>query len=75
MLFILDPSKPAQEVIFSRKKASLCSSDYKSKYYSIWKNVLSRKTRCIHIDGAISKISKGISVFKNFGHGLPQAFN
>ena len=74
MLFNPDPDKPAQEVLFSRKKQNASSTNHEFQQQTGWKNVLS-KTPCVlfdeklnfkqNIDNVIPKINKGISVIKN----------
>ena len=71
MLFNLDPSEPAQEVLFSRKKKihfhpTITLSKVQVERVSYGKhlgilldNILNFKQ---HIDSAISKVNKGISV-------------
>ena len=75
MLFNPNPSKPAQEVIFSRKKQfqshpTISLNNFQVERASYQKHLgiildekLNLKQR---VDNAISKINKGISVTKNF---------
>ena len=81
MLFTTDPKKPAQEIIFSRKKQSqshptislnnihLERASYQKHLGIIINEKLYFKQ---HIDNAILKSDKGISVIKNLRHGLPR---
>ena len=75
MLFNPDPSKPAQDV----KNASSSSSSLnniqveRASYQKQFGIVLDEKRIFKqHIDSAISKINKGMSVFKKLRHSLPQ---
>ena len=61
MLFNTDPSKPAQEVVFSRKK--------KEQLGLIPDEKLNFKQ---HIDSALLKTNKGISVIKKLRYSLPR---
>ena len=79
--FLPDPKKPAQEIIFSRKKQSqshptislnnihLERASYQKHLGIIINEKLYFKQ---HIDNAILKSDKGISVIKNLRHGLPR---
>ena len=81
MLFNPDPKKPAQEVIFSRKKQSQSHptislnnihverASYQKQLGIILDEKLNFKQ---HIDNAILKFDKGISVIKKLRHGLPR---
>ena len=81
MLFNPDPTKPAQEVIFSKKKQfqshpmiSLSNiqverASYQKQLGIILDEKLNFKQ---HVDNAISKINKGISVIKKLRHSLPR---
>ena len=81
MLFNPDPKKPAQEVIFSRKKQSQSHptislnnihverASYQKHLGIIIDEKLNFKK---HIDNAILKFDKGISVIKKLRHGLPR---
>ena len=80
MLLNPDSSKPAQEVLFSRKKKVQShpiltlkivqvekSSYQKTSWPSTW-----WKAKLQHIDNAISKINKGIAVIKKLRYSLPR---
>ena len=80
MLFNPDPKKPAQEVIFSRKKQvqihptiNLNNVEVERAPYQKHLNIiLDEKLNFIqHIDSAISKINKGITVIKKLRCSLP----
>ena len=73
MLFNPDPNKPAQEVIFSRKKQfqshpTISLNNFQVERASYQKHlgiILDEKLNFKqHADNAISKINKGISVIK-----------
>ena len=76
MLFNPDPSKPAQEVLFSRKNqiqnhptislnnVQVQRSSYQKHLGIILDEKLNFKQHIL--DSAISKVSKGISVIENF---------
>ena len=73
MLFNPDPSKPAQEVLFSRKKKTQSHPELslnnipveRSSYQKHLGLILHEKLNFKqHIDNAISKINKGIAVIK-----------
>ena len=75
MLFNLDPSKPAEEVIFSRKNQiqshpTVSFNNIQFERASYQKHlgiILDEKLNFKqHVDNAISKINKGISAIKNF---------
>ena len=75
MLFNPDPNKPAQEVIFSRKKQfqshpTISLNNFQVERASYQKHlgiILDEKLNFKqHVDNAISKINKGISAIKNF---------
>ena len=81
MLFNLDPKKPAQEVIFSRKKQSQSHPTISLKnipgerasYQKHLGIILDEKLNFKqHIDNAILKINKGISVIKKLRYSLPR---
>ena len=81
MLFNPDPKKPAQEVIFSRKKqvqihptVNLNNVEVeKAPYQKHLGIILDEKLNFIqHIDSAISKINKGIAVIKKLRYSLPR---
>ena len=76
MLFNPDPSKPAQEVIFSRKKQHqnhpiISLNDIQVERAPYQKHlgiILDEKLNFKqHIDSVISKVNKGIAVIKNSG--------
>ena len=81
MLFNPDPKKSAQEVIFSRKKQSqnhptislnnihVERATYQKHLGIILDEKLNFKQ---HVDNAILKINKGISVIKKLCHSLPR---
>ena len=81
MLFNPDPSKLAQEVLFSRKREvqihptitlnniSVERASYQKHLGIILDEKLNFKQ---HIDSAISKINKGISVIKRLRYSLPR---
>ena len=73
MLFNPDPSKPAQEVLFSRKKKiqvhpTISLNTVQVEKVSYQKHLLilldEKHNFKQHIDSAISKVSKDISVIK-----------
>ena len=81
MLFNPDSKKPEQEVIFSRKKQSQCHPTIslnnihveRASYQKHLGIILDEKLNFKqHIDNAILKIDKGISVIKKLRHGLPR---
>ena len=76
MLFNPDPSKPAQEVLFSRKKTSNSSNHIQVGRASHHKHLgvlLDQKLNFKqHIDTTILKINKGISTIKKLRHSLPR---
>ena len=81
MLFNPDPSKPAQEVLFSRKKQvqihptiSLNNLQVeRAPYQKHLGLILDEKINFKqHIVGAISKVNKGISVIKKLRYSLPR---
>ena len=81
MLFNPDPSKPAQEVLFSRKKKAdnhpsislnniqVESTTYQKHLGLILDEKLNFKQ---HVESAISKINKGIGVIKKLRYSLPR---
>ena len=81
MLFNPDPSKPAQEVLFSRKKQSQIHPTLSLNNIQV-ERVASQKHLGVildeklnfkqHIDSAISKVNKGISVIRKLRHSLPR---
>ena len=73
MLFNPDPRKPAQEVLFSRKKKIQVHPTISLNTVQVEKVSYPKHLRILldekhnfkqHIDSAISKVSKGISVVK-----------
>ena len=81
MLFNPDPSKPAQEVIFSRKNQfqshptiSLNSSQVERASYQKPLGIILDEKRNLkqHVENAIPKINKGISAIKKLRHSLPR---
>ena len=81
MLFNPDPSKPAQEVLFSRKKKTQSHPEISlnnipvelSSYQKHLGLILDEKLNFKqHIDNAISKINKGIAVIKRLRYSLPR---
>ena len=81
MLFNPDPSKPAQEVLFSRKKQvqihptiSLNNIQVeRAPYQKHLGLILDEKLNFTqHIVNAISKVNKGISIIKKLRYSLPQ---
>ena len=76
MLFHADPSKPTQEVLFSRKKqsATIDLNDIQVERTSYQKHlgILLDEKRNFrqHIDSFIPKINKGISIMKKRQHSL-----
>ena len=81
MLSNLDPSKPAQEVVFSRNKKlkshpiiSLNNIHVEKASYVKHLGILPDEKLNFkqHIDSVILKINKGISVFKKLGYSLPR---
>ena len=81
MLFNLDLSKPAQEVLFSRKKQvqihptiSLNNTQVeRAPYQKHLGLMLNEKLNFIqHIVNAISKVNEGISIMKKLRYSLPR---
>ena len=81
MLFNPDSSKPTQEVLFSRKKKiqvhpTISLNNVQVERVSYQKHLailLDEKLNFKqHIDSAISKVNKGISVIKKLRHNLPR---
>ena len=81
MLFNPDPSKPAQEVIFSRKRKeeshpiiSLNNIEVERTPYQKHLGLLLDEKLNFkqHVDNAILKINKGISIIKKLRHSLPR---
>ena len=67
MLFNPDPSKPAQEVLFSRKKQIQVHPTISLNNVQVEKLNFKK-----HIDSIISKVNKGISVIKKLKYTLPR---
>ena len=81
MLFNPDPNKPPQEVIFSRKKQSqnhpsISLNNIQVERASYQKHlgiILDEKLNFKqHVDNAILKVNKGISVIKKLRYSLPR---
>ena len=81
MPFNPDPKKPAQEVIFSRKKQLQINPTINLNNVEVERAPYQKHLRIIldeklnfkqHIDSAISKINKGIAVIKKLRYGLPR---
>ena len=81
MLFNPDPCKPAQEVVFSRKKKTqshpaISLNNIQVERTSYQKHLgllLDEKLNFKqHVDSAILKMNKGISVIKKLRHSLPR---
>ena len=81
MLFNPDPTKPAQEVLFSRKKQdqlhptiSLNNIQMEKVPYQKHLGLLpdQKLNFKLHIDCAISNVDKGIAVMKKLRHSLPR---
>ena len=81
MLFNPDPKKPAQEVLFSRKKQiqvhptlSLNGIDVERAPYQKHLGIMLDEKLNFkqHVDSAISKINKGIAVIKKLRYTLPR---
>ena len=81
MLFNPDPSKPAQEVIFSRKRKeeshpiiSLNNIEVERTPYQKHLGLLLDEKLNFkqHVDNTILKINKGISIIKKLRHSLPR---
>ena len=80
MLFNPDPTKPAQEVIFSKKKKktqtypSLNNIQVEKVPYQKHLGILLDEKLNFkqHVDSAILKINKGISVIKKLRYSLPR---
>ena len=80
MLFNPDPSKPVQEVLFSRKKEVQIPQEVLNNIQV--ERVPSQKHLGLilheklnfkqHIVSAISKVNKGISIIKKLRHSLPR---
>ena len=81
MLFNPDPSKPAQEVLFSRKNQILVHPTISLNSVQVERVPYQKHLGVIldeklnfkqHIDNAISKVNKGISVIKKLRYSLPR---
>ena len=74
MLFSPDHSKPAQEVLFSRKKKVQIHPTIIPKNIQVERGILLDEKLSFkqHIDDAILKINRGISVIKKLRHSLPR---
>ena len=81
MLFDSDPKKPAQEVVFSRKKQLQSHPMISLNNVHVEKTSQQKHLGIIldeklnfkqHVDNAILKINKGISVIKKLCHTLPR---
>ena len=81
MLFNPDPAKPAQEVLFSRKKQNQIHPTISLNNIQVEKVPYQKHLGLIldqklnfkqHIDCAISKINKGIAVIKKLRYSLPR---
>ena len=80
MLFNPDPSKPAQEVIFSRKKVQIHPTitlnniqSERTTYQKHFGILLDEKLNFRqYIDTTILKVNKGFSVIKKLRHSLPR---
>ena len=81
MLFNPDPSKPAQEVLFSRKKKTQSHSEISVNNIPVVRSSNQKHLGLIlgeklnfkqHIDNAISKINKDIAVIKKLRYSLPR---
>ena len=81
MVFNPDPSKPAQEVLFSRKKQVQVHPTISLNNIQIEKAPYQRHLGLIikeklnfeqYIDSAISKVNKGISIIYRFRYRLPR---
>ena len=81
MLFNPDPSKSAQEVLFSRKKKAQSHPIISLNNIQVEKSSNQKHLGLIldeklnfkqHIDSAISKINKGIAVIKKLRYNLPR---
>ena len=80
MLFNPGPKKPAQKVLFSRKSQirnhpTLSLNNIQVERSTYCKQLILLDEKLIfkeHINSAISKVNKGISVIKKLRHTLPQ---
>ena len=81
MLFNPNPKKTAQEVLFSRKNQIESHSTISLNSIQVKRTAFQKHLGLIldeklnfkqHVDSAISKVNKGISVIKKLGHTLPR---
>ena len=81
MLFNPDPTKPAQEVIFSKKKKTQTHPIISVNNIQVEKVPYQKHLGILldeklnfkqHVDSAILKMNKGISVIKKLRHSLPR---
>ena len=81
MLFNPDPTKPAQEVLFSRKKQDQIHPTIRLNNIQVEKVPYQKHMGLIldqklnfkqHTDCTISKINKGIAVIKKLRYSLPR---
>ena len=81
MLFNPDPTKPAQEVFFSRKKKTLYHPTLSLNNIQVERASSQKHLGLIldeklnfkqHIESAIVKINKGVAVIKKFRYSLPR---
>ena len=81
MLFNPDPKKPAQEVLFSRKKQAQIHPSINFNNVEVERAPFQKHLGVIldeklnfkqHVDNAISKINKGIAVIKKLRYSLPR---
>ena len=72
MLFNPDPTKPAQEVLFSRKKQNQIHPTISLNNIQVEKVLDQKLNFKQHTDCAISKINKGIVVIKKRRYSLPR---
>ena len=81
MLFNPDPCKPAQEVVFSRKKKTQSHPTISLNNIQVERTSYQKHLGLLldeklnfkqHVDSAILKMNKGISVIKKLRHSLPR---
>ena len=81
MLFNPDPKKPAQEVLFSRKKQAQFHPTISLNNVEVERAPFHKRLGVMldeklnfkqHVDNAISKIKKGIAVIKKLRYSLPR---
>ena len=81
MLFNPDPTKPAQEVLFSRKKKTLNHPKLSLNNIHVERASSQKHLGLIldeklnfkqHIESAIVKINKGVAVIKKLRYSLPR---